>query len=419
MTLQAIRGTNDFIYEEAAKMRHLENVFRKEAALYGFEEVKTPVFEYTELFTRGIGEETDIVSKEMYTFEDRGGRSITLRPEGTASIVRAYLEHSLNTIRNVNKMFYTGAMYRAERPQKGRYREFHQFGVEVMGSNSPLVDVEVISLNISYFNSLGLDNINLLMNTVGCPKCKPNYEVALKEYLNSHKDSLCDSCKRRYNSNVLRVLDCKNESCKEIVLLAPNIGDTVCDECKEHFDEVKKNLDTAKIKYSVNPRLVRGLDYYTKTVFEIQDDLLGAQNAVAGGGRYDNLIGMFNNGKNTPAVGSALGVERLKLALEERGVLALNSAVDVFVVVFKETKDMLLPLLGKARDASMRATGDYNIPSVKSQFKSANSLGASYVIVAGPDEVALGEVNLKNMNSGEEEKVKIDCLTDKLREKSI
>lgn len=415
MAIQKVRGTNDFFYNETKKLKQIESYFHSFAKIYGYEEIRTPVFEYTELFTRGIGEETDIVGKEMFTFTDRGERSLTLRPEGTASVVRAVIENSLLNERSVNKLYYMGSMFRAERPQKGRYRQFNQFGVECLGTDSPYADVEVMLLNINIlshlskeYGSAALSDISLEINTVGCEKCKPEYEKALKEYLKPNLDKLCATCRTRYEKNVLRVLDCKVPSCKEVLNGVPAVYDYVCCECKDSFDKVKESLDGVSQKYRVNNMLVRGLDYYTKTVFELQCRALGSQNAVAGGGRYDKLIGIFNNGKDVPAVGSAMGIERLMLILEDSSLAQTEKSLDVFVVAFKETEAFSISMLEKLRRSFIECDSDLNVRSVKSQFKTANKYNALYSIILGPDEVNSGKCVVRNMADGSEEKVDIE-----------
>lgn len=411
--IQPARGTNDFIYGDAEKLTQLTDMLRAKAKEYGFEEIITPVFEHTELFSRGIGEETDIVSKEMFTFEDRGGRSLTLRPEGTASIVRAFVNANLQAERGVNKIFYTGTMYRAERPQKGRYREFRQFGVEVIGSSSPLIDAEIILFNLDLFRSLGLSSLAVKINSVGCPKCMPVFTEALRNTFKDDLPALCETCRTRYGKNVMRMLDCKVESCQPILAKAPAMREHLCEECSTHFNGVLRELDQAKVSYTIDGRLVRGLDYYTKTAFEIQDLSLGSQNAVAGGGRYDMLIGKFNGGKDIPACGSALGVERLMLSLGEK--LTAPRTLDVFVVAFKETADRVLAVLSAVRAAGLSASADFNLPSVKSQFKTANKLAARFALILGPDEAAKGECVVKNMTSGEEVRVALEKAAEHMK----
>lgn len=401
------RGTNDFFYDSSKRLEYIENKIKNIVKLYGYGRIRTPLFEYTDLFTRGIGEGTDIVGKEMFTFEDRGGRSLTLRPEGTASVARAYVENSMQNEFAINKLFYLGTMYRAERPQKGRYREFNQFGVECIGNSSPLIDAEIILLNINVLKEFGIDNVNLLINTVGCSKCKPSYNNALKEAIGSRKEELCETCQKRYEGNILRILDCKNEKCKETIKDIPKFYDYVCDECKEHFDKLCEELTRIGQKFTVDPMLVRGLDYYTKTAFEVQTNALGAQSAILGGGRYDNLIGIFNNGKDVPAVGSAMGIERLLLVLENQNNI-ITDRLDAFIVAFKETENEVLKIMQTLRANNISCDYDFAVKSIKSQFKSANKRNAKYAIVLGEDELKRGMCKLKNMDSGEEKEISIN-----------
>ena len=401
------RGTNDFFYDSSKRLEYIENKIKNIVKLYGYGRIRTPLFEYTDLFTRGIGEGTDIVGKEMFTFEDRGGRSLTLRPEGTASVARAYVENSMQNEFAINKLFYLGTMYRAERPQKGRYREFNQFGVECIGSSSPLIDAEIILLNINVLKKFGIDDVNLLINTVGCSKCKPSYNNALKEAIGSRKDELCETCQKRYEGNILRILDCKNEKCKETIKDIPKFYDYVCDECKEHFDKLCEELTRIGQKFTVAPMLVRGLDYYTKTAFEVQTNALGAQSAILGGGRYDNLIGIFNNGKDVPAVGSAMGIERLLLVLENQNNI-ITDRLDAYIVAFKETENEVLKVMQALRANNISCDYDFAVKSIKSQFKSANKRNAKYAVVLGEDEFKRGMCKLKNMDSGEEKEISIN-----------
>ena len=402
------RGTNDLFYETAKRREFVEQQIKEIAQTYGYSQIRTPLFESTDLFTRGIGEETDVVSKEMFTFEDRGGRSLTLRPENTASVARAYIENALHNEYAINKFFYVGSMYRAERPQKGRYREFNQFGIECIGSTSYLADVEIILLNIAILKSFGIVKLDLLLNTVGCPNCKPIYNNKLKEVLKERKEELCDTCQVRYEKNILRMLDCKNEKCQSIIQTIPKFYDHVCDECRCHFDSVCAELDRLNVEYTINPMLVRGLDYYTKTTFEIQSSDLGSQSAVLGGGRYDKLIGMFNSGKDVPAVGSAMGIERVMLILE--GKELMTDRLDVFVVAFKETKDYVLSILERLRAIGVSSDCDFDMNSIKSQFKNANKKNAKYTIIIGLEEVEKNIIKIKNMDLGEEKEISIDDL---------
>ena len=407
LNIKKPRGTNDFFYESASKLEFIEKKIKDIVKLYGYERIRTPIFESTDLFTRGIGEYTDIVGKEMFTFEDRGGRSLTLRPEGTASVVRAYIENSMQNEFSINKLFYIGTMYRAERPQKGRYREFNQFGMECIGTSSPLIDAEVIALNINILKEFGIENANLIINTVGCPKCKPNYNKALREAIGNRKEELCETCKRRYETNILRILDCKNEKCKEIMKDIPKFYDYVCEECKEHFDKLCEELNKINQKFIIEPMLVRGLDYYTKTVFEVQTNALGSQSAILGGGRYDNLIGLFNSGKNIPALGSAMGLERLLIVLENNQNI-IKDRLDIFVIAFKETEKEILKVMQELRALNISCDCDFSVKSIKNQFKSANKRNSKFALILGEDELKRNSCKLKNMDTGEEKEIPLN-----------
>lgn len=407
LNIKKPRGTNDFFYESASKLEFIEKKIKDIVKLYGYERIRTPIFESTDLFTRGIGEDTDIVGKEMFTFEDRGGRSLTLRPEGTASVVRAYIENSMQNEFSINKLFYIGTMYRAERPQKGRYREFNQFGMECIGTSSPLIDAEVIALNINILKEFGIENANLIINTVGCPKCKPNYNKALREAIGNRKEELCETCKRRYETNILRILDCKNEKCKEIMKDIPKFYDYVCEECKEHFDKLCEELNKINQKFIIEPMLVRGLDYYTKTVFEVQTNALGSQSAILGGGRYDNLIGLFNSGKNIPALGSAMGLERLLIVLENNQNI-IKDRLDIFVIAFKETEKEILKVMQELRVSNISCDCDFSVKSIKNQFKSANKRNSKFALILGEDELKRNSCKLKNMDTGEEKEIPLN-----------
>lgn len=407
LNIKKPRGTNDFFYESASKLEFIEKKIKDIVKLYGYERIRTPIFESTDLFTRGIGEYTDIVGKEMFTFEDRGGRSLTLRPEGTASVVRAYIENSMQNEFSINKLFYIGTMYRAERPQKGRYREFNQFGMECIGTSSPLIDAEVIALNINILKEFGIENANLIINTVGCPKCKPNYNKVLREAIVNRKEKLCETCKRRYETNILRILDCKNEKCKEIMKDIPKFYDYVCEECKEHFDKLCEELNKINQKFIIEPMLVRGLDYYTKTVFEVQTNALGSQSAILGGGRYDNLIGLFNSGKNIPALGSAMGLERLLIVLENNQNI-IKDRLDIFVIAFKETEKEILKVMQELRALNISCDCDFSVKSIKNQFKSANKRNSKFALILGEDELKRNSCKLKNMDTGEEKEIPLN-----------
>ncbi len=407
LNIKKPRGTNDFFYESASKLEFIEKKIKDIVKLYGYERIRTPIFESTDLFTRGIGEDTDIVGKEMFTFEDRGGRSLTLRPEGTASVVRAYIENSMQNEFSINKLFYIGTMYRAERPQKGRYREFNQFGMECIGTSSPLIDAEVIALNINILKEFGIENANLIINTVGCPKCKPNYNKVLREAIGNRKEELCETCKRRYETNILRILDCKNEKCKEIMKDIPKFYDYVCEECKEHFDKLCEELNKINQKFIIEPMLVRGLDYYTKTVFEVQTNALGSQSAILGGGRYDNLIGLFNSGKNIPALGSAMGLERLLIVLENNQNI-VKDRLDIFVIAFKETEKEILRVMQELRASNISCDCDFSVKSIKNQFKSANKRNSKFALILGEDELKRNSCKLKNMDTSEEKEISLN-----------
>lgn len=408
------RGTNDFFYQSASKLEFIEKKIKNIVKLYGYGRIRTPIFESTDLFIRGIGEDTDIVGKEMFTFEDRGGRSLTLRPEGTASVVRAYIENSMQNEFSINKLFYIGTMYRAERPQKGRYREFNQFGVECIGSSSPLIDAEIIALNINILKEFGIENINLLINTVGCSKCKPVYNKALREAIGSRKDELCETCQKRYETNILRILDCKNEKCKEVLKDIPKFYDYVCEECKEHFDRLCEELNRINQNFTVEPMLVRGLDYYTKTAFEVQTNALGSQSAILGGGRYDNLVGLFNSGKNIPAVGSAMGLERLLIVLENNKDI-INDRLDVFIIAFKETEKEILKVMQDLRASNISCDCDFAVKSVKNQFKSANKRNSKLALILGEDELKRNSCKLKNMDTGEEKEIPLNKVFENIK----
>ena len=409
LNIKKPRGTNDFFYESASKLEFIEKKIKDIVKLYGYSRIRTPLFEYTDLFTRGIGEDTDIVGKEMFTFEDRGGRSLTLRPEGTASVARAYIENSMQNEFSINKLFYIGTMYRAERPQKGRYREFNQFGIECIGGLSHLIDAEVIALNIHILKEFGIENANLLINTVGCQNCKPNYNKALREAIGSRKEELCETCQRRYETNILRILDCKNEKCREIIKDIPKFYDYVCGDCKEHFDKLCEELNKINQNFIIEPMLVRGLDYYTKTAFEVQTNALGSQSAILGGGRYDNLIGLFNSGKDIPAVGSAMGLERLLIVLENKDII--KDRLDVFIIAFKETEKEVLKVMQELRASNISCDYDFAIKSIKNQFKSANKRNSKFALILGEDELKRDSCKLKNMDTGEEKEIPLNSVS--------
>ncbi len=409
MLTNAPRGTKDILPDTVGDWRYIEEKIRALCKRYGYEEIRTPVFEHTELFQRGIGEATDVVDKEMYTFEDRGGRSITLRPENTAAAVRAYLQNKLYAENALEKLFYIGSMFRYDRPQAGRMREFHQFGVEALGESNPSVDAEIILLAIDFLQSLGLKDLVLSLNSVGCPKCRPVYRQKLQDFFKDKLEDLCDDCRDRFDRNPLRILDCKEDSDKPYMQDAPKITDCLCDECNEHFHKVQELLTAAGVEYELDSRLVRGLDYYTKTAFEIKYSPLGAQSAVAGGGRYDGLIEEIG-GNPTPAVGFATGLERVLLALEKQGLLPeKENSVAAFVVALGEAAQLEgFKLLNKLRNAGISALMDFAGRSMKAQMKQANKKNARFVLILGDDEVRDSVVTLKDMSNSEQRKIAID-----------
>ena len=409
------RGTADITPGEIQKWRYVEGEFYRICRAFGYAEIRTPVFEHTELFVRGVGDTTDIVEKEMYTFVDRGGRSITLRPENTAPAVRAYLENGLYNAPKPVKLFYIGPMFRYDRPQAGRLRQFHQAGVEVFGSYDPAVDAETAAMAVGYLEGLGLKNLELHINSVGCSSCRPVLRQKLKEFFASYSGELCEHCRQRLSKNPLRVLDCKNESCREAAALAPVTHDYLCGDCSRHFDRVKEYLKRAGVEFTVNPRLVRGLDYYTHTAFEITAPGIGAQSSVGGGGRYNGLVEACG-GPPTPGVGFAVGLERVILALDQQGiVLPDEGGLEVFVVSAGEkTSEEAFALLQEIRRKGISADKDYMGRSVKAQMKQAARSKAFYAVIAGEEELKAGCVVIKDMASGEQKTVKreraADCL---------
>lgn len=416
MLTTAPRGTKDIIAADVFAWRYLEDTMRRICAQYGYKELRTPVFEHTELFLRGIGETTDVVEKEMYTFVDRGNRSLTLRPENTASAVRAYIEHKLYAEPAPTKLFYIGPMFRYDRPQAGRYRQFHQFGIEALGVSGPNIDAEIILLAVQILQDLGLKDLKLKINSVGCPKCRPVHREKLQSFFKPHFEELCNDCKSRYDRNPLRLLDCKNPHCHELGEGAPSLEECLCDECREHFNGLKELLTAVGLEYEVDHNLVRGLDYYTKTAFEIQYAPLGAQSAVCGGGRYDGLIEEVG-GPATPGIGFAMGMERVLLALESQKLLPdFADKMDVFVVCpKKELFVHAFKAVTELRKAGLKAEFDFQGRSMKAQMKQANRLNADYVLIFGEDEFVRGNVVLRNMSNSEQEELAISEIITKLQ----
>lgn len=403
---KAVKGTKDVLPGEIYKTQYIESTALDVAERFGFKEIRTPVFEHTELFQRGVGDTTDVVQKEMYTFDDKGGRSITLRPEGTAGAARSFLENGLCNETLPQKVCYLTSCYRYEKPQAGRLREFHQFGVECFGAQSPLADAEIILLANTFFKELGVKDLTLEINSIGCPTCRAEYHKALKTYFEGRKDELCDTCKDRLERNPMRILDCKSPVCSEIAKDAPVVLDYLCDECREHFEKVKSYLNAQNIAFKVNPRIVRGLDYYTKTVFEFISESIGAQGTVCGGGRYDGLIEELG-GQKTPSLGFGLGIERLMLLMEAQGCeFPKESMPDLFIAALGEKAQLkAVEIANDMREEGFTCLYDVNGRGLRAQMKYANKLGAKYTIVLGDDEVESGIAKLKNMESGEETEI--------------
>ncbi|MDF2882242.1 MAG: hisS [Clostridiaceae bacterium] len=405
MLIQAPKGTKDLLPGDSYKWHYIENICRNLAEAYGCREIRTPVFEYTELFQRGVGETTDVVQKEMYTFNDKGGRSITLKPEGTSPAVRAFVENSLYNEVQPTKMYYFTPVLRYENVQKGRLRQHHQFGVEVFGSSEASLDAEVISIAMGVYKTLGINDLQLNINSIGCPKCRKKYNEALKKYLEKHYDELCETCKTRFDKNPMRILDCKVPHDKEIVADAPVILDYICDECKEHFEELQKYLKLMKIDYKIDPLIVRGLDYYSKTVFEVINNGI----TLCGGGRYDYLIEEVG-GPSMPAVGFGMGMERALLTLEENGIEILEPGyIDLYVgSMGQESKAEAVKLIYKLRQKSISCECNHMGRSVKAQMKYANKIGAAYTIILGEEELSSRMGRLKNMSDGQQIDINID-----------
>lgn len=410
---KAIKGTKDVLPKDVHKNQYIEATALDIASKFGYKEIRTPVFEHTELFQRGVGDTTDVVQKEMYTFDDKGGRSITLRPEGTAGAVRSYLENGLCNEALPQKVCYLISCYRYEKPQAGRLREFHQFGVECFGSASPLADAEIIALAKSLFDTLGVKDLSLEINSIGCPTCRAEYHKALKEYFSSRKDELCNTCKSRLDRNPMRILDCKSPICHEIAEGAPVVIDYLCDECKEHFENVQKYLKAQNIEYTINPQIVRGLDYYTKTVFEFVSNSIGAQGTVCGGGRYDGLVEELG-GQHTPSLGFAMGIERLMLLMEAQGCeFPEAEKPDLFIVALGEKATLKAVEIAKdMREEGFSALLDLNQRSVRAQMKYADKLGAKFNVVIGDNEVEAKTAKLKNMQTGEETEINLETFVN-------
>lgn len=406
---KAIKGTKDVLPSEVYKNQYIEATCLTVAENFGYKEMRTPVFEHTELFQRGVGDTTDVVQKEMYTFDDKGGRSITLRPEGTAGAARSFLENGLSNEALPQKICYLTSCYRYEKPQAGRLREFHQFGIECFGATSPLADAEMIALAKQIFDELGVKDLHLELNSIGCPTCRAEYHKALKEYFASRVDELCETCRDRLDRNPMRILDCKSPVCSEIAKDAPVVLDYLCDECKEHFEKTKSYLDAMNIEYIVNSQIVRGLDYYTKTVFEFVADSIGAQGTVCGGGRYDGLIEELG-GQHTPSLGFAMGLERLQLVMEAQGCeFPEPSRPDLFIVAMGDKATLKAVEIAKdMRDEGYSVVYDLNGRSLRAQMKYADKINAKYNVVIGDNEVDTKSAVLKDMATGEQSDISLE-----------
>ncbi|MFZ5755211.1 MAG: histidine--tRNA ligase [Bacillota bacterium] len=406
------RGTNDILPSEAGKWHYLEELLRLVSKQYGYQEIRTPVFEHTELFQRGVGETTDIVEKEMYTFTDRGERSLTLRPEGTAPTVRAFLEHKMYANPQPTKLYYIGPMFRYDRPQAGRYRQFHQYGVEVFGSNDPSVDAEVIAMAMDIYERLGLTGLTVELNSVGCPVCRPRHREELQKFLEKNKAKLCPTCQGRYEKNPMRILDCKNPGCQELTQGAPTTSETLCKDCSTHLEKVQSYLQALGVPYVLNPRLVRGLDYYTGTAFEITAQGIGAQSSIGGGGRYNGLISQCG-GPDTPGIGFALGMERILLTLEQQGlILPTKEMIHVFIAALgKEAQTKAFTLAQSLRQKGVIVERDYLGRSLKAQLKAADRLEAVLTVILGDEEIKKNTGIVRKMANSEQVEIPLDDIT--------
>ncbi len=413
MAIKAPKGTKDVLLTESYKWQYIEQKWAEICSEYGFREIRTPVFEATELFNRGIGDTTDVVQKEMYTFNDMGGRSITLKPEGTSPAVRSFIESNQYAMTQPTKVYYNTPCFRYEKPQAGRLREFHQFGIENFGTHSMLADAEIIALGHDFLKRMGIEDIELHISSVGCRNCRPVHRTALQDFLRPKFDCLCDTCKSRFDKNPMRILDCKSPQDKELVKGAPMMLDYLCDDCRKDFEELKSHLDAMGISYTVDPTIVRGLDYYTKTAFEFITTKIGAQGTVCGGGRYDHLIEEIG-GPDIPGVGFGLGKERLLMMMELAGHdFGGTAGPQIFIAWIGDgAREYAVKLLHELRTKGIRAEMDTRERNLKGQMKYADKLGAEYTVVIGEDEVASGELTLKKMSDSTQTKVRKDGLAD-------
>lgn len=419
MLSKAPRGTKDITPKDVYKWHYIEKKFREICALYGYEEIRTPIFEHTEVFSRSVGDTTDVVQKEMYTFTDRGDRQLSLKPEGTAGVIRSFIENKMYADTQPTKLYYITPCFRYERPQAGRQRQFHQFGIEVLGSDGPSVDAEVISLAVQFFNEMGLNNLSVNINSVGCPKCREEYNRKLKEYLDKKVDVLCETCLERKDKNPMRVIDCKNPHCKENLQDIPFMIDHLCDDCKDHFEKLQTYLKEMDINYVVDKTIVRGLDYYKKTAFEIISNDIGSQSTVCGGGRYDGLVEMLGGPKGISGIGFGIGAERLLLTLENNNIEIENpKSTDIYIATIGDAaKTKSFKLIKDLRANHISADNDHLDKSLKAQFKYSDKLNAKYTVVIGDDELANDTATLKNMKTSEQTTIKLSELVDELKKR--
>ena len=419
MVSKAPRGTKDITPKDVYKWHYIEKKFREICALYGYEEIRTPIFEHTEVFARSVGDTTDVVQKEMYSFTDRGDRQLSLKPEGTAGVIRSFIENKMYADTQPTKLYYITPCFRYERPQAGRQRQFHQFGIEVLGSDGPSVDAEVISLAVQFFNEMGLKNLSVNINSVGCPTCREEYNRKLKEYLDKKVDVLCETCLERKDKNPMRVIDCKNPHCKENLQDIPFMIDHLCEDCKDHFDKLQTYLKEMDINYVVDKTIVRGLDYYKKTAFEIISNDIGSQSTVCGGGRYDGLVEMLGGPKGISGIGFALGAERLLLTLENNNIEIENpKSTDIYIATIGDAaKTKSFKLIKDLRTNHISADNDHLDKSLKAQFKYSDKLNAKYTVVIGDDELANDTATLKNMKTSEQTTIKLSELVDELKKR--
>ncbi len=414
--MNAPKGTKDILPNQIYKWHFVEKAFSDICTRYGFKEIRTPVFEHTELFTRGVGDTTDIVEKQMYTFMDYGNRSITLRPEGTSPVVRAFVEHRQYAEVQPTKYYYDIPCFRYEKPQSGRLREFHQFGIEIFGTMDMMADAEVIALGYDFLKEMGVKDVELRINSIGCPKCRESHRMALRTFLKPKFDQLCDTCKVRYDKNPLRILDCKSEICQKLSEGAPTMLEYLCEECQTAFSDLQRNLKASDIPFQVDPGIVRGLDYYTKTAFEFVTNSIGAQGTVCGGGRYDHLIEQLG-GPPIPGVGFGLGIERLLLVLESNGVtIPEPDSMKLFVAVIgEEAKAYGLTLARKLREQGISVAMDTLSRNIKGQLKYADRINAQYTVVIGEEELARKKLTLRNMATGEQRLIPAEDIEDYIK----